>query len=144
MPTYGLTGVMKGEMVLVYDESHQLDDIAEVYHLTKRSADLRGYGTFAIGSGAMTRGNKTYFATRASAEAITVAEAKIAKRDADREIAEEAARQAAYDALPEEFKLARKLEFFCNCHDSKTIAKMPIDTLRAAVQWIEISKFDCE
>jgi len=58
-------------------------------------------------------------------------------RYAQEEAEEERRRQAEYDALPEGVKLARRIEFgVANCSIDK-LAKAPIETLRAMVEWMK-------
>lgn len=43
--------------------------------------------------------------------------------------------QAEYDALPEEIKLARKLQWFCEMNRTETVAQAPIAAIRSIVEW---------
>lgn len=54
-----------------------------------------------------------------------------------RRIHENLAHQAAYDALPESVKLARKLRWLCDVTSEGKVAGMPIETLRSAVDFLE-------
>jgi hypothetical protein len=49
-------------------------------------------------------------------------------------------KQAEYEALPEEIKLARKLKWLGECNREEKLAKIPIDLLREIITWAEANQ----
>ncbi len=58
--------------------------------------------------------------------------------------AEQAERQAEYDALPESAKLAGKLKWMCECNSEKKISAAPIELLRGIVEWATSAGLELE
>lgn len=137
--------VERNDRVLLYAlATGELYAIADVYLVQSRQFQTRGHGTFLLSTGAMVGGGRLK-AVKPTLTELVAAETAIADRLNAKIAAEDAAKQAAYDTLPEEVKLARKLQFFCSASNAdKTISRMPIEVLRAAVAWIEENKLECE
>lgn len=144
-----LKDVTTGEKVLVYApvafgaEMCRLVAVAEVIGVDRRQCRIRNYGAFSLSTGNQFGGGEKFF-RRAGAEELAKSQAKLDAEAEESERKSEAEKKAAYDALPEEVRLARKLEFFCNVNSEKTIARMPLDVLRAAVAWVEENNLERE
>jgi len=136
--------VERGDLVIIKRmDTGEITAVAKVYLVQSRRFQTRGYGSFLLSTGNAVNGGRTK-AVKGTPQEIKEAEELLERRDEEAERAEEAKKQAEYDALSEEIKLARRLKFFVECHSEKTIAKMPIETLRAAVEWAKAGGFDVE
>lgn len=117
--------------------------VAKVYSVQSRQFQTEGYGSFLLSNGNAVNSGWLK-AIKGTPQEIKDAEQLLERRDEEAERAEEARKKAEYEALPEEIKLARHLKFFVECHSEKTVAKLPIETLRAAVGWAKAGGFETE
>lgn len=136
--------VERGDLVIIKRiDTGEITAVSRVYLVQSRWFQTSGYGSFLLSNGNAVNDGRTK-AIKGTSQEIKDAEQLLERRDEEAERAEEAQKRAEYDALPEEIKLARHLKFFVETHSEKTIAKLPIETLRAVVGWAKTGGFEVE
>ncbi len=149
--TDDLRNVKYGDQLLI-NKNGEFYAIADVVESTANQVVTRQFGKFSAKHGSGLPLNRSPYKAFLPTEIELVSFKEIKKKMEEEEVRraeeedkkEEERKKAEYDALPEEIKLARKLQFFCDVNKHTTVAKMPIETLRAAVKWIEENKLECE
>lgn len=143
-----LKEMQKNDPVLYYryveDGRSELCGVGEAIRVLKTKCNVHPWGEFKLSTGERTDGTRG-FIHRPTQEELFNAKQEMKRKAEEKETADEARREAEYDALPEAVKLARKLEFCCSVNNvERTIARMPIELLRAVVAWIEAEKLECD
>lgn len=129
--------------VIIRDEKGKIYTTGLLTQRTKTLGHIANCGEVLLKTGRL-RYKPDWTIHPATKEELDAAIEYLRQEDECRDREYERKRQAEYDALPEEIKLARKLEWFCSVSGEKVIARIPINLLRQVVQWIQENNYECE
>jgi hypothetical protein len=138
-----------GDYVAVYASQNQGEKIvatativevtSRIYRVKVRKPYTHRWSGAYLRSSLMMRGSSAYRIVSISPERAVQLDKEIEEREEaernKRYADEQKERQAAYDALPENVKFARKLRWFCEMNREETIAQAPLEAIRAIVEW---------
>jgi hypothetical protein len=139
-----LDPVLKGDKILVYDQAGKLVSIHECVSKTATTIMLTNGRTFLKSTG-KEKARKapggyvqgTLVARRPTKDELAAAEELLAKQKEEKRLEEEARKKAAWDALPENTKLARTIAGWLDFHGWEKLQQAPVDMLKPLAQWIE-------
>lgn len=128
--------IKKGDEVSIHDTRIGDGEPVCIYKVSKALAkQIRAGGSNYLRSTGMQVGDNRFQARPLTPEKKAEIEASIEERLERADAERKAKAQAAYDALPEAIKLARKLRYVCDMNSEADIAAAPIEHLRALVEW---------
>ncbi len=120
------TGLRK---LIVRDSKGKLVKVATVMRATATRYATKGGKAYLIKTGKEVGGSN--IATLVTSEAdLVAAEAELDRLLEEAEQRRDAEAKAAYDALPEAIKLARKIRWFCDSESEEAVSFLPLDVLR--------------